>query len=71
MGINGGEMKNKESKAKKFARLYGAPILIPYIQWVLSESNRLGINRLFFVARDGFVLKQIDGAFSIAEIVIQ
>ena len=58
-------MTEKERMAKKMARLYGGPILIPYVQWVLTESCRLGIKKLFFVARDGYVLKQI------ADILIQ
>lgn len=52
-------MSDKERMARKLAQIYGGPILIPYIQWVLAESNRLGIKKLFFVARDGYVLKII------------
>ena len=35
------------------------PILYPYVRWVLQESLKKGINRLYFVARDGWILKQI------------
>lgn len=35
------------------------PILYPYVKWVLEESLSRGINRLYFVARDGWILKQI------------
>lgn len=36
-----------------------APMLLPYISWVLEQSSRLNIDRLYFIARDGFVLKEI------------
>lgn len=35
------------------------PILYSYIGWVLKESVRREINRLYFVARDGWILQQI------------
>ena len=35
------------------------PILYPYINWVLKESRKRNIHRLYFVARDGWILKQI------------
>lgn len=35
------------------------PILFPYVQWILEMSQRRGIKRLYFIARDGFLLKKI------------
>lgn len=35
------------------------PILYSYVRWILRESLKNGINRLYFVARDGWILKQI------------
>lgn len=35
------------------------PILFPYVQWILETSRCRGINRLYFIARDGFLLKKI------------
>ena len=35
------------------------PILFPYVQWILEASQRRGITRLYFIARDGFLLKKI------------
>jgi predicted HAD superfamily hydrolase len=35
------------------------PILYPYVSWVLRESIKQGINRLYFVSRDGWILWQI------------
>ena len=35
------------------------PVIYPYVNWVVQESMRRGIDRLYFVARDGWILKQI------------
>lgn len=35
----------------------GGVILFPYVYWVIQESIRKGINRLYFIARDGYILK--------------
>lgn len=35
------------------------PILYLYIKWVLEQSLEKGIDRLYFVARDGWILQQI------------
>ncbi len=37
----------------------GGPILHGYVQWVLKEAVRNDIKSLYFMARDGYVLKQI------------
>ncbi|WP_019552549.1 HAD family hydrolase [Propionispira raffinosivorans] len=36
-----------------------APILFPYVQWMLEEAKRRGIRRLYFIARDGYILQKI------------
>ena len=38
---------------------YAGPLLYPYVEWILQESIRKGICRLFFIARDGYILKKI------------
>lgn len=37
----------------------GGPVLYGYVLWVLQEALRQGIYTLFFVARDGYLLKKI------------
>lgn len=37
----------------------GGPMLYPYIQWVLRQCEIHNIKRLYFIARDGYVLKKI------------
>ena len=36
-----------------------APILFPYVSWLLSESIKKNYKRLYFIARDGYILKAI------------
>jgi len=38
---------------------FAAQILLPYVVWVLQESLKKGFHKLFFIARDGYILKKI------------
>lgn len=38
---------------------FSAEILVPYVLWVLRESRKLGLKKLCFIARDGYILKKI------------
>lgn len=55
----------EENIAHEVGCSLAGPILYRYIKWVLDESMKKGINRLYFVARDGWILQQI------ADIIIQ
>lgn len=37
----------------------GGIILYPYVEWILMQCLQLGIKRLYFIARDGYILKKI------------
>ncbi len=37
----------------------GAPLLLQYVEWVLDCADKLEVSKLFFVARDGYILKKI------------
>lgn len=37
----------------------GGPVLTAYVQWILYNSIQKGITRLYFIARDGYILKEI------------
>lgn len=37
----------------------GGPLLVPYVAWILRRCARDNITRLYFIARDGYILKQI------------
>lgn len=41
----------------KIGATLGGPILMPYVEWFLRRSADLGIRRLYFIARDGYILK--------------
>lgn len=48
-----------ESKAQKLGYQYGGLILMPYITWCLKVATQNSINDIYFIARDGYVLKKI------------
>lgn len=37
----------------------GGPLLYPYVKWLLEDCLKRGIKRLYFVARDGYILKKM------------
>ncbi len=47
------------SHAKQIGASLGGMVFFPYIYWIIKKSEKLGIKRLYFVARDGYVLKSI------------
>lgn len=48
-----------ENVAGEIGCSLAGPILYPYVKWVLDQCRRRGIKRLYFVARDGWILQQI------------
>ena len=42
-----------------FACSFAGPILYGYVDWVISQALELNVDTLYFIARDGFVLKEI------------
>ena len=36
-----------------------APILLPYVQWIVSLCIEKKIKRIYFLARDGYILMKI------------
>ncbi len=58
-------MCGKSSDAFRVGSSIGAAILYPYVDWVLESSIKKGIKRLYFIARDGYLLKKI------ADIIIE
>lgn len=37
----------------------GGPVLIPYAKWIVTKCKDEGIKRLYFIARDGYLIKKI------------
>lgn len=31
-----------------------APVMVEYVKWILSRAQQLGIQRIYFLARDGW-----------------
>jgi predicted HAD superfamily hydrolase len=51
--------KANSSKSYIAGCSFAGPVLFPYVWYVLSTSKSLGINKLLFIARDGYILKMI------------
>ncbi len=58
-------MTGEKSVVSEVGSSLAGPILYPYVKWVLQESVAKEINRLYFIARDGWILQQI------ADVIIQ
>ena len=50
---------NRDSIAYNTGVSYAAPLLLPYVLWVLEQSKQKGIEKLYFIARDGYIVKKI------------
>lgn len=63
LGCMKSALQKYPDQAKDFRYFTGAttagPIFVSYISYVLEQSLRLGIGNLYFLARDGYVLKKI------------
>lgn len=49
----------KHSRQEILAYCYASLILVPYIDWVVQDAMKRGIQTLYFIARDGHYLKSI------------
>lgn len=58
-------LEKKWDIPEKIGGSIGGMLLYPYILWLLRKSIEMGIRRLYFIARDGYILKKI------ADIVIK
>lgn len=58
-------LENRFTGAAAIGSSVGGIILFPYVWWLLQESIKKGISKLYFIARDGYVLKKI------ADIIIE
>ena len=61
-------LRNEITECSKYFELgmnLAGEIFYPYVFWLLNRAKELGIKRLYFIARDGFILKEI------ADIIIE
>lgn len=54
-----------KNSAYRIGTSIGGPILVSYTEWILQKCIMKGIKRLYFIARDGYILKDI------ADVIIQ
>ena len=52
-------MEQQLKVAAKIGAALGGPILMPYVEWLLRRSVELGFKRLYFIARDGYILMRM------------
>lgn len=38
---------------------YAGPVIVTYVRWILAQALQNGIDRIYFLARDGWILKNI------------
>lgn len=50
---------HKLDKEASIGASLGGIILFPYVFWILQKCLEQGISKLYFIARDGFILKKI------------
>lgn len=52
-------LENKLNCPGKIGASIGGILLYPYVFWLLRKATEIGIKRLYFIARDGYILKKI------------
>lgn len=60
--IGAAQIVREENSLNPVARLgssLGGMILYPYVQWILMRSIDMEVKRLYFLARDGYILKKV------------
>ena len=50
---------NGDTPEARLAADFVAPVYIPYVQFVIDSAKKKGIKRLYFLARDGYILYKI------------
>jgi len=52
------EYLESENDYRRVGQTFGGPIIYSYVNWLIDSCVKQGINRLYFVARDGWILKK-------------
>lgn len=58
-GISRLARSEKENFLYQIGCNYGAPILVAYVEWILRKTQEHEIKKLYFIARDGYIIKKI------------
>lgn len=48
-----------QTDAYRIGCSYAGPVLYSYAEWIVNQAVRKGIKRLYFIARDGYLVKKI------------
>lgn len=54
---NSGDLS--DNKLYRTGALCAGPVFSPFADWILRQSLKKGISHLYFIARDGFIIKRI------------
>ncbi|EAL9091145.1 glycosyltransferase, partial [Campylobacter jejuni] len=52
-------LENTLTNLQEIGVSFGAPMLLPYVQWILNIALKNSIRCLYFIARDGYVLQKM------------
>ncbi len=53
------EKEKAGTDAYRIGCRYAGPVLYSYAEWIVEQSIRKNVRRLYFIARDGYLIKQI------------
>lgn len=59
LGCSNKLCRNEKSEAFQIGASCASLILFPYVAWVIQSALERNISKLYFIARDGFLLKKI------------
>ena len=57
--IGAAKMGGEQADAYRMGYRYAGPLLYSYSEWIVDQAVKKGIRRLYFIARDGYLVKQI------------
>ena len=53
------EMVSEKPEAYVIGYRYVGPVLYCYAEWIVDQAMKKGIHRLYFIARDGYLIKKV------------
>lgn len=56
---SGVAVKRNKTSAYSIGYRFVGPILYSYAEWIVDQAVKKGINRLYFIARDGYLIKKV------------
>lgn len=51
-----------DDTAFRIGAICGGAVMYPYVEWLINEALLLGVQKILFMSRDGYILKQIADA---------